>query len=418
MATFIGTDAAETITPTTVSGTVARNPAGSMPGPAADIIQAGGGDDIVAGGGGNDSVTLGDGDDIFIWNIGDGNDIIDGGPGMDTLDFTASQAGQTIEVYAQGSYANATTGAEVVYTSTLEFFNINALGGSDNIHIRDMTGTDLQRVNVDLCATPGGAPDGVLDAVYVSGTDGDDVVNIVQDGPGLVVTGLHAETAIRGADSTDRLEVGGGVGNDRIDASNAPSNYMTLMLSGGDGNDTLIGSRGADHLFGDAGHDVLDGGNGNDLLYGGIGNDKLVGGKGADRLSGDDGKDTLKGGGGNDVLMGGSGNDILKGGKGADQFVFAEVDKGMLGVDKIVDFKPGKDSIVFDLIDAIGPKLNKGEFHIGRKAKDSDDHVIYDPKKGMLYFDGDGKGGDTAIAFAKVGKNLDLSHKDFDILVS
>lgn len=418
MATFIGTDAAETITPATVSGTVMRNPAGSMPGPAADIIQAGGGDDIVAGGGGNDSVTLGDGNDIFIWNIGDGNDIVDGGPGLDTLEFNASQAGQTIEVYAQGNYANATTGGEVVYTSTLEIFNVHALGGNDDIHVRDMTGTALQMVNIDLCATPGGAPDGAQDNVYVSGTDGNDKITVVQDGAGLLVTGLHSEVAISGADSTDRLEIGGGGGDDRIDASQAPANYMTLMLSGGDGNDTLIGSSGADHLYGDAGNDVLKGGDGDDLMYGGAGKDKLVGGKGADRLIGDDGKDTLQGGGGNDFLMGGSGNDILKGGKGADQFVFAEVDKGMLGVDKILDFKPGKDSIVFDLNDAIGLKLNKGEFRIGNKAKDSDDHVIYDPKKGMLYFDGDGKGGDPAIAFAKIGKNLNLSHKDFDILVN
>jgi hypothetical protein len=46
------------------------------------------------------------------------------------------------------------------------------------------------------------------------------------------------------------------------------------------------------------------------------------------------------------------------------------------------------------------------------------DHVIYNDKKGMMYFDGDGKGGDAAFAFAKIGKDLDLSHKDFDILMS
>jgi hypothetical protein len=41
MATFTGTAANETITPTTVSGTVTRNPAGSLPSAANDTILGG-----------------------------------------------------------------------------------------------------------------------------------------------------------------------------------------------------------------------------------------------------------------------------------------------------------------------------------------------------------------------------------------
>lgn len=80
-------------------------------------------------------------------------------------------------------------------------------------------------------------------------------------------------------------------------------------LSGGSGNDLLVGARGRDKLRGDAGDDNLRGGEGIDLLEGGIGNDTLPG---------DEGNDVLKGGIGIDILYGGEGNDVLEGGGGDD----------------------------------------------------------------------------------------------------
>ena len=49
MATFTGTSANETITPTFVSGTVTRIPAGSFPSNAADTIDGGAGNDTLTG---------------------------------------------------------------------------------------------------------------------------------------------------------------------------------------------------------------------------------------------------------------------------------------------------------------------------------------------------------------------------------
>jgi len=62
-----------------------------------------------------------------------------------------------------------------------------------------------------------------------------------------------------------------------------------------------------------------------DSLFGGAGDDVLDGGAGADRLEG------------------GGGVDALTGGSGADRFVFVPGD----GIDRIADFAPGEDRLLF-----------------------------------------------------------------------
>jgi Ca2+-binding RTX toxin-like protein len=65
------------------------------------------------------------------------------------------------------------------------------------------------------------------------------------------------------------------------------------VLSGGSGDDVLVGLGGNDRLMGQSGNDILLGGAGNDELNGGSGRDILVGGIGADRLNGNAGEDIL-----------------------------------------------------------------------------------------------------------------------------
>ncbi len=72
MASFTGNSSSERITPTFVSGSVVRNPAGSLPGVSADIIRGNGGDDTIDGGGGNNSLYGGTGYDEI--HGGAGND--------------------------------------------------------------------------------------------------------------------------------------------------------------------------------------------------------------------------------------------------------------------------------------------------------------------------------------------------------
>ncbi|HET6249464.1 MAG TPA: hypothetical protein VFE47_17365 [Tepidisphaeraceae bacterium] len=86
-----------------------------------------------------------------------------------------------------------------------------------------------------------------------------------------------------------------------------------IVAAGGPGNDTIEVSElnGAIDLPA-----TLTGGPGNDTLVGGSGNDSLNGGPGNDLLAGQAGNDTLTGGPGNDTLMGGSGNNSIDGGPG------------------------------------------------------------------------------------------------------
>jgi VCBS repeat-containing protein len=105
----------------------------------------------------------------------------------------------------------------------------------------------------------------------------------------------------------------GGAGDDSLVGGSGSD-----ILLGGSGDDALNGGAGTDILLGGNGDDVLNGGAGTDILYGGNGSDTLNGGSGSDLLDGGNGNDVLNGGTGNDVLNGGNGNDTLNGGSGSD----------------------------------------------------------------------------------------------------
>ena len=152
-----------------------------------------------------------------------------------------------------------------------------------------------------------------------------------------------------------------------------------------------------------------------DVLTGGVRDDVLRGKGGDDDLSAGAGDDVLKGGGGSDVLDGGAGSDLLAGGRGADAFRFS-AGLARAGIDTILDFTPGKDTIV--LSPAVFTALGKGPldgdvFVLGKRARDDDDHVLYHRKSGLLRYDanGDEAGGVTTIA--RLPKKLDLDADDF-----
>lgn len=119
------------------------------------------------------------------------------------------------------------------------------------------------------------------------------------------------------------------------------------------------GSGDVDRVYGGAGDDQLAGTDGSDVLLGAQGNDLLVAGAGSDLLSG---------GSGNDVLRGGPGSDLLTGDSGRDSFVFADAPSS--GADRITDFTPGADRLVFD------PSV----YDLSR--------VAYDHASGLVSYDG------------------------------
>ncbi|MCG7392165.1 cadherin domain-containing protein [Microvirga sp. ACRRW] len=237
----------------------------------------------------------------------------------------------------------------------------------------------------------------------------------------MVWRGTKKNDKKSGSALDDILKGGTGNGKDFIKGLDGDD-----KLYGEGGNDTLYGGNGIDYLSGghhndtlkgDAGNDTLKGDNGNDKLYGGAGNDKLYGGKNNDLLKGD---------AGDDILYGDEGNDKLYGGAGKDTFVFNKKLNAKTNLDTIADFKVVDDTIWLD--NAIFKKLgkagsvnapaalNKDFFRVGDKAKDKNDYIVYDKKKGILYYDADGSGKGKAVEIAKLSKNLKMTFADFFVV--
>lgn len=118
-------------------------------------------------------------------------------------------------------------------------------------------------------------------------------------------------------------------------------------------------------------------------------------------ITGTRGNNTLSGLGGNDRLDGGYGKDRLYGGAGNDTFVFKDRPSKAGNLDTIMDYNVKADAIWLDNkyfkklgggSEAAPRKLNAKYFTIGDKAKDGNDYLIYNKKKGILYYDADGSG--------------------------
>jgi len=291
------------------------------------------------------------------------------------------------------------------------------------------------------------------------------------DAPAIGHNTLLTQDVLYGLDGNDQLASSentlyaeGGRGNDFIGILNNPNG--TVEAYGGQGGDTIFGRGGSlDKLYGGtdddwllgttadvnpdgsitakeaSGADYLEGGAGADGLYGFDGNDELYGGGGNDKgtilvphvdswttntyqsvkagLFGGDGDDQVHGGGGDDDIHGGSGNDALWGDGGADQFYFDTALSASSNVDRIADFsRDDGDTLLLSeaVFGGIGTSLAKNEFALGNKAKDGNDHLIFNQKKGTIAYDDDGKGGAKAVVFATVEKGLKLAHTDFDMI--
>ncbi|MFN3938194.1 MAG: Hint domain-containing protein [Gemmobacter sp.] len=190
-------------------------------------------------------------------------------------------------------------------------------------------------------------PPGPMGDGIVSGTPGDDLIDLAYDGDPEGDRIDNEDAILPGQAPNDDIVMAGagndtvfaGLGNDLVfggsgdDELHGESGDDTLL--GEAGNDTLFGGEGDDLLEGGEGDDLLDGGDGNDTLFGGTGNDTLIAGTGNNRLFGGAGDDRLVGGPDNDTLSGGDGNDTISGGGGsnlmfggADRDVFLDVSPG------------------------------------------------------------------------------------------
>jgi Ca2+-binding RTX toxin-like protein len=180
-----------------------------------DTLVGNGGNDFLYGDDGNDSLSGGSGNDRLYGNAG--NDSINGGADADVI------------------FAGA--GSDAV------------LGGDGNDELLGGTGSDY---------FDGGAGIDIVSFEDVNGGSGDAGVSVVATYDGVSTT--YSVTAGTDVDTVVNVE----------------------QVRGSNFNDTMTGGAGDDYLVGLWGDDTISGGGGNDTLYGSVEADYLTGGAGAD----------------------------------------------------------------------------------------------------------------------------------------
>ena len=204
---------------------------------------------LISGLNGNDTLVAG------TKTNGSGNDTLDGGAGVDTASFERLTAAVTVSLNSAGTGTVTIAGA----SGTDSLVSIeNLTGGSGNDSFTVATLPSLVGGTIKSGVIDGGAGTdtviyNVSTALYANLTNGS--------------VGTSAGTAITGILSNVE-NLTGGTGNDTIIGDNN-NNYLT----GGNGADSLSGGGGNDTLYGGAGSDTLDGGTGtnNTVVYGNVG---------------------------------------------------------------------------------------------------------------------------------------------------
>src|SRR6266508_1311357 len=151
-------------------------------GDGADVLLGGDGNDVIDGNRGNDLVLLGAGDDTTQWDPGDGSDVIEGQAGIDKLIFHGANVTEKIDLSANGQRVRLSRdiAAIVMDIDDVETLDLSALGGADTITVGDLSGTDVAELDLGLDSPPGsGAGDAQPDTLILTGTNGDDSVEVL-----------------------------------------------------------------------------------------------------------------------------------------------------------------------------------------------------------------------------------------------
>ncbi|MCX7302527.1 MAG: S8 family serine peptidase [Rhodobacterales bacterium] len=315
-------------------------------------------------------------------------------------------------------------------------------GGVDWINMAAVTGDVQVGINSGGTFSSNGFAWGTFGSAFeniVTG-DGDDTITGNQFSNYLL--GMRGNDTISAVAGNDTVE--GGDGNDVLYGGTGLD-----TLTGGDGTDTLIGGNGNDVYFWDLSDMIVENagsGTGIDLvksstkvtLVSNVENLTIVGSSGTsgignelanvirgnnynNKLVGNGGNDSIFGDSGNDTLFGNGGKDFLSGGDGADIFVFNST-LSSANMDGVDDFVTAADTIHLD--DAIYTALAIGALSSGAFARnttgnavDSSDRIIYEKDTGFLFYDADGsKTNSSAVQFATLDKNLNMTSADFIIV--
>ena len=204
-------------------------------GSAIETIYGGPGDDFIDGNRANDVAFMGPGDDTFRWDPGDASDVVEGEDGLDEMLFNGANGGETVDVSANGERVTffRQPGTITMDLNDVEVSVFSALGGTDNITVNDLAGTDATKVELNLDAgLANGAGDGVADLVTVNGTAGDDNIAVAGSAGNVRVTGLTTSVAITSAEfANDALAINTLAGNDTVDTSRLAPGVVQLSVN-------------------------------------------------------------------------------------------------------------------------------------------------------------------------------------------
>ncbi|MBI1312477.1 hypothetical protein GC176_14390 [bacterium] len=283
-----------------------------------DVIVGFGGDDRIDGGAGNDNLVGGAGSDTLIGGDGDDHlhgqgssgDVLSGGPDADLLD--GGSGDDSLYGAASGDVINGGDGNDFIVGFGGDdridggAGNDNLVGGAGSDTLIGGDGDDhLRGQGSSGDVLSGGPGTDLLDG----GKGNDRLVEVGNAGFILTDTSLDDGTSVDVLVDLESAFLTGGDGGNRLDAS-AFSGWV--RMTGGAGNDTLIGTALGDALIGLGGDDRIEGRDGNDRMRGSAGRDLMYGGNGNDLLLGQGSSgDTLRGGDGTDTLDGGPGIDRI-----------------------------------------------------------------------------------------------------------
>jgi Ca2+-binding RTX toxin-like protein len=271
------------------------------------------------GGSGRDTLIGGRGIDVL--DGGTGADDMWGGPGQDRVDYGSRTS--PVRVGIGGGRYDGEEGEE----DAVEYDVESVTGGS---------GADTLYGNGDVNRLDGGPGADEIhggDASdFITGGPGDDVMygeggfdtfyaDAVADGADVFHGGSSTWDEVSYAARTASVWVDiDGLADDGAIGEGDDVEPDVERLTGGAGNDSLVGSPDANLISGGNGNDVMSGRDGDDSLYGGNGDDIVWGSNGADAITGGSGVDQLFGGAGMDALnaLDAIGGDRLTGGLDSD----------------------------------------------------------------------------------------------------
>jgi Ca2+-binding RTX toxin-like protein len=340
------------------------------------VAYGGLGDDVLTGGGGDDELHGGPGNDTFKMAAdADGADSYEGEDGIDTVDYSNRTDGVTVDIgpgapnvtgsidlagldFAGGALDGETLALLDNGLSVMVMFDepgspeavvsqinearsgLATLTGTNFLSLTttstandasmEVVGSGLAYLSLGLQAGRVTSLDDADDGLSNEHDDVRGTIENVTGGSGDdILVGSSARNLLKGGLGDDLLEGGansacstGDVlsGDDGADTFFVPTVNCKVVINGGSGGDTVDYSGRGSALRIDNVRGTADDGNSTANERGTVGEDieTLVGGFGNDALTGGVGNDTLRGGAGNDTLSGAAGDDLLIGGPGDD----------------------------------------------------------------------------------------------------